>query len=136
MNKRQIIVKNHITESKALTRFLHDYIDEHNIPHAVFNDFHLASEEIFINIVNYAYPEKSSQNITIELNHSTTDITIIFTDTGYAFNPLTDCTTSIDSNDYGNGGMGIHLIKSLTNQQTYHRIEKHNVFTVTKHYTI
>jgi anti-sigma regulatory factor (Ser/Thr protein kinase) len=48
---------------------------------------------------------------------------------------LTDCSSNLDTNDHCNGGMGIPLIKSLTDKQKYIRIDKRNVFTVTKHYT-
>ena len=34
----------------------------------------------------------------------------------------------------GEGGMGIVLVKSLTDEQNYRRDGDHNVFTVTKNY--
>ena len=135
MNKQIVVVNNHSTESEILFEVLSTYISTQNIPDEILNDLRLVTEETFINIVNYAYPVKETHEVTIEFSHSGNRINITFIDSGRAFNPLSDCIPSIDSNDHCDGGMGIHLIKSLTDQQEYNRIEERNVFTVTKHYT-
>ena len=135
MNKQTIIINNISTDSDALTKFISSYISTQNIPEIIFDDLRLATEEIFINIVNYAHPTNETHTITIELWHTKSSLNICFIDTGCAFNPIVDCTPSIDTNDHCEGGMGIHLIKSLTDKQDYNRIDKRNVFTVTKHYT-
>ena len=135
MNKQKLIINNISTDSNALSKFIGRYISEQNIPEIIFDDVRLATEEIFINIVNYAYPENETHKITIEFWHSENSINICFIDTGVAFNPLVDCMSSIETDDHCDGGMGIHLIKSLTDSQQYNRIDERNVFTVTKHYT-
>jgi len=136
MNKQKLIINNISTDSDVLSKFIGCYISEQNIPEIILDDVRLAIEEIFINIVNYAYPKNETHKITIELWHSENNINICFIDTGVAFNPLVDHIPSIETDDYCDGGMGIHLIKSLTDSQQYNRIDERNVFTVTKHYTI
>jgi len=132
---QKIIVSNSTSESNALSDFLSEYISSNNLPSEILDDLRLVIEEAFVNIVNYAYPAKKNQTVNIELSHSANAISITFIDTGRAFNPITDCKTSIESSDHCDGGMGIHIIKSLTDQQEYNRIEKRNVFKLTKHYT-
>ena len=136
MNKQSIIINNLSTDSAALSKFIRHYISEENIPDTLLDDLHLATEETFINIVNYAYPPDETHKIIIEIWHSENSIDISFIDAGRAFNPLVDCTSDIETDDLSKGGMGIHLIKSLTDNQQYNRIDERNVFTVTKHYTI
>jgi anti-sigma regulatory factor (Ser/Thr protein kinase) len=135
MNKKKIVIHNHSTESKVLFEVLSTYIRTQNIPDEILNDLRLVTEETFINIVSYAYPTEETHEVTVEFSHSNSCIDITFIDSGRAFNPLVDCTTSLDTDNNCDGGMGIHLIKSLTDQQEYNRIEERNVFTVTKHYT-
>jgi anti-sigma regulatory factor (Ser/Thr protein kinase) len=135
MNKQQLIINNSSTECETLSKALSSYINTQDIPDEILHDLRLVTEETFINIVNYAYPPEETHEVTIELSHSDNRINITFIDAGKAFNPLTDCTASIDTDDHCDGGMGIHLIKSLTDKQEYNRIEERNVFTVTKHYT-
>ena len=60
---------------------------------------------------------------------------ITFIDNGIAFDPLNDSNKSMDQDNLDEGGMGIHIIRSLTDEQRYERIEQRNVFTLTKHYT-
>jgi anti-sigma regulatory factor (Ser/Thr protein kinase) len=134
MNKQKIVVSNRSVESVTLAKFLRKYISTQNIPNKILDDLRLAAEEAFINIVNYAFPPEEVHKVTIELSHSSNSIDITFTDTGRAFDPLTDCTARIDSGDRCKGGMGIHLIKSLTDQQEYRRIENRNIFTISKLY--
>lgn len=104
------------------------------MPDEIQHDLRLVIEEIFTNIVNHADVESRNNEIAIELNHSTHTINITFKDTGKAFNPLCDHENCIGSNDHAEGGMGIHLIRSLTDHQEYERINQRNILTVTKHY--
>jgi len=126
-NKQTISLKNRISDCSKLSDFLTSYANAFNISEDVYNDLRLVLEETFINIASYAFDIKDSENITIELDGNADKISITFTDTGIAFDPLTD--------DHCEGGMGIHIIKSLSDHQEYNRVGQSNVFTVTKHYT-
>ena len=134
-NQQVISLQNKTSESSKLSDFLAEYISSNSIPDVIHHDLRLAAEEAFVNIASYAYAKEDQQTVTIELSHTSNEISITFTDTGIAFNPLTDPAESKGTNDHCEGGMGIHLIKSLTDQQEYNRIKQRNVFTVTKYYT-
>lgn len=135
LHKQTFVVQNRTSECCDLADMLAEFIKSNDTPDEINHDLRLVLEEAFINIVNYAYPGDKDHSITIEFNNSADSISITFIDTGIAFNPLTDCHTDIETDDHCEGGMGIHIIKSLTDQQEYDRIKQHNVFTVTKHYT-
>lgn len=135
LHKQTFVVQNRTSECCDLAYMLAEFVKSNDIPDEISHDLRLVLEEAFVNIVNYAYPSDKDHNITIEFNNNADSISITFIDAGIAFNPLTDCHTDIETDDHCEGGMGIHIIKSLTDQQEYDRIERHNVFTVTKHYT-
>ena len=132
---RSITLHNKAQDSIKLLDFLRDYVKEHRIPDDVFNDLRLVLEEAFINIASYAYDRADTQTITVDLNSTSSGISITFIDTGIAFDPLDHITDNIETADHCEGGMGIHIIRSLTDHQQYHRDGQSNVFTVTKHYT-
>lgn len=133
--KKQTITLQHKTcDSRKLHDFLLEHVQLNNIPDETQHDLRLATEEIFCNIVNHADVTSQDKEITIEFSHDTQAIRITFIDTGKAFNPLCDHEGCIHDNDHSEGGMGVHLIKSLTDHQEYQRINQQNVFTVTKHY--
>ena len=133
-NRQSILLRNTTSDSGKLSDFLATYAKSFNIPDESYNDLRLIVEEVFVNIASYACME-NEQKIKIELNSTSTEINVTFTDSGITFNPLTDATECKETDDYCDGGMGIQIIRSLSDHLDYKRIEQHNVFTITKHYT-
>lgn len=133
--RQTIVIHNKLSDCEKLFDLLNKFIKAHNVDDETFNDIKLAAEETFANIVNYAYPDNKTYNITAELNISSNKISLTFTDAGVAFNPLSDSAKSFNEERLDEGGMGIPIIRSLTDHQQYNRIDEHNVFTITKHYT-
>ena len=134
-NTRSIRLQNRPENTIKLADFFSDYVKTYNIPDDVYNDLRLVLEEAFVNIASYAFDKHGGQTITIDLTNTAGVISITFTDTGIAFNPLNHAADNIETADHCEGGMGIHIIRSLTDRQQYHRVGQSNVFTVTKHYT-
>ena len=135
LNRQTISLQNKISDSVKLSDFLAGYAKTFDISEEIYRDLRLAIEEVFVNIASYAYAKEDQQSITIELSRTANEISITFIDTGIAFNPLIDPAESKGKDDFCEGGMGIQLIKSLTDQQKYNRIKQRNVFTVTKNYS-
>lgn len=136
-HKQIIALQNRTSESSKLSDFLAEFISTNGIPDTIHNDLRLAAEEAFINIVNYAFPNKETHTISIEICSASNTVSITFIDSGIEFNPLLPLNNNPDKDtkDFSEGGMGINLIKSLTDQQKYNRIKQRNVFTVTKNYS-
>ena len=134
-NRQIITLKNRVSDSSKLSDFLTSYVKALNISEDIYNDLRLVLEETFINIASYAFDKHDNESITVELDANADEIRITFTDTGIAFDPLTEVTDCGETDDHCEGGMGIHIIKSLTDHQEYNRVGQSNVFTVTKHYT-
>lgn len=134
-NQQVISLQNKTSESTKLSDFLAEYILTNSIPDAIHHDLRLAAEEAFVNIVNYAFANKETHTISIDISSTSNTVSITFIDSGIEFNPLLPPGINSDTDYFCEGGMGIHLIKSLTDQQKYNRIKQRNVFTLTKHYT-
>jgi len=133
-SKQNIVLKHQTSDCRKLHDFLLNHIKSNDMSDETQHDLRLVIEEIFCNIVNHADVASQNNTISVELCHCIHTIIITFIDTGKAFNPLCDHENCMDSNDHAEGGMGVHLIKSLTDHQEYKRIDQQNVFTVTKHY--
>ena len=133
--RQQLIVSNSRQASETLAGFLQQFAHAHGLDEETHHDLRLAMEEAFTNIVSYAYDTQDEHPVTIELTHSEQRLTIRFIDEGIAFNPLQDCINCMENNRHEHGGMGIHLIKSLTDEQEYKRIDDRNIFTLIKYYT-
>lgn len=96
--------------------------------------FHLASEEIVSNIVNYAYTQESCGEITIHIDKSDNAIAMTFKDRGTAFNPLTADTpdTTLSVVDRPIGGLGIFLVRKMMDSVTYTYSNAQNILEIRK----
>lgn len=94
----------------------------------------LAIEELVTNCIKYGYDDALRHTIEIVLSVADGTLTIEVVDDGHAFNPLEapppDLTLAIE--DRPIGGLGIHLLRELTDQLTYQRRDGTNRLTLTK----
>ncbi len=97
------------------------------------HDIKLVAEELLANITKHGYANDPRGQIDLELCIDDNSVHLTFSDAGQAFNPLErDVPDTL--NDLSLGGMGILLVKSLTDAQHYRRDGRRNVLTVTKNY--
>lgn len=93
----------------------------------------LVSEEILVNIINYAYPEKlGNVYINTELLNNTLVLKII--DEGIKFDPLErqnpDITIPLEERTIG--GLGIFMVKNIMDEISYSYENNKNILTMKK----
>ena len=117
---------------QAVFDFVHDQIPQ-DCPEDMLNKIDLAVEEIFINIAHYAY-EPDKGNATISCSFEKDTLTIVFSDSGKKFNPLThsDPDTSLSLDEREIGGLGIFLTKQFMDSVDYDYIKNQNVISIQK----
>ncbi|HAG04338.1 MAG TPA: ATP-binding protein [Lachnospiraceae bacterium] len=104
-----------------------------DFPPKVVMQLELIAEEIYVNIVDYAYKDKPGQAvITGELSDGV--YTLTFEDTGAPFNPLLkeDPDINASAKDRQIGGLGIFLTKKLMDDVKYEYKDGKNILTVFK----
>ena len=129
----QIQLSNKTSECNRLFEFLSSNLQQLPVTKEFRHDLKLVSEELLANIIKHGYDQHSDEKINIELTVDRSSVRLTFTDSARAFNPLERDNPEI-LNDLSEGGMGIMLVKSLTDEQSYIRDDNLNVFTVTKNY--
>lgn len=95
----------------------------------------LICEEAFMNIINYAYPSKNGIMMAgYEFDRQNNFITIKMCDYGVEFNPINesdpDITCDIMQRDVG--GLGIFLLKKISDSIGYERKKDMNILTIRK----
>lgn len=130
---KHIQLYNRTSECNRLYEFLDNNLAHLQLSREFRHDLKLVSEELLANIINHAYDKDTEKTIDIDLTVDESGIHITFTDSGIEFNPL-EYKDPVVLNELSEGGMGILLVKSLTDKQSYKRDNRHNVFTVTKNY--
>ena len=103
------------------------------IPDSEMRQIILIAEEIFSNIIRYAFTDSLEHMVEVQLKKTNDEISIQITDDGIPFNPLdhqpgvsTDPASSVD------GGMGLTLIKTFSNSITYERVDSNNQLLIAK----
>ena len=97
--------------------------------------FNLVVEEIFVNIVSYAYSDSDTNNtVTISIKDNDDKTIITFIDSGKHFNPLIkddpDLSLSVDERPIG--GLGIYLVKKMMDNVEYEYKDNKNILTIEK----
>ena len=133
-NKIDISLKNDINEVSRLKQNLEEFAKHNNIEENTLFDLTLALEEIFINIILYAYEDKKEHQINICLGLEKDIILIEVKDDGKPFNPLKDTRIAFSDqhDDKKPGGKGFKLVKKLIDDMKYSRQKDINILTLKK----
>jgi serine/threonine-protein kinase RsbW len=94
----------------------------------------LAIEEVVTNCVKYGYDDAAEHTIEINLSVADHRLTMTVIDDGHSFDPLTapppDLSLAIE--DRPIGGLGIHMLRELSDEMAYERRGNTNRLTLVK----
>ncbi len=111
-----------------LNNFFEEQFEQLNLPTELLFPIELSFEEIYVNICNYAYPDKTGK-VDIEVFIDDNNIKIILIDKGLPYNPLTkeDPDTTLAIEDRQIGGLGIFLTKQYMDDFIYEYKNNQNI---------
>ncbi|MBO7110892.1 MAG: SpoIIE family protein phosphatase [Bacteroidaceae bacterium] len=132
--QRSLTLTNDLKRVPRLNAFIDEVCEANGFDMATTMQINLAIEEAVVNVMNYAYPEGTKGDITIEAKANKTEMSIIISDTGKPFDPTAKAEVDItlSAEDRSIGGLGIHLIRQIMDNINYERIDGHNVLTLMK----
>jgi sigma-B regulation protein RsbU (phosphoserine phosphatase) len=115
--------------------FIREKLQGYGCEKKVLGQIRLAVEEIFINIISYAYrPEIGKAEIFCEVEEEPLCVTIQFMDSGKPFDPL--AKKDVDDLEAlfmeQEGGFGIHLVKRTMDAVDYSYEDGRNILTIHK----
>ncbi len=116
--------------------FLHQHLKRNSINHKELLHILLASEEIFVNISNYAYKEKNG-NVIIKFSCNISSpivVKIKFTDEGIKFDPtkVKKADVTLDFKQRKIGGLGLFIVYKVMNKVEYEYENSSNNLIITK----
>ncbi len=95
----------------------------------------IAADEIFTNIASYGYPKGGGKaNVSVEFDCSANELTVTFSDSGIAYNPLESELPKLDKPlaERPVGGLGLFMVKKMMDSVEYHRRDERNVLILKK----
>ena len=127
-------VYNNIAKKENYKHFcdwLHGTLKEWNTNSELFNTIDMCCEEIFANISFYAYGENEG-DIDVSAHKTADEIILTFTDSGMEYNPLKkpDPDINLPPMERPLGGLGIYMVKNMTKNVTYERVDGKNILTL------
>ena len=105
---------------------------EWEIPKSKMNQIRVIIEELFSNIVRFAYEDQEEHTIELRMNRMEDKVEIVIIDDGIAFNPLEHDKDPIQDPALASGGMGLTLVQTFSNKMTYERIGDKNRLYIEK----
>lgn len=133
-NEMNLTVKNDQAELDRIVGFVENASERLGFGLKEAGEINLMLEELFINSVSYGYPDGRAGEIEIILELKDDTIKLEYSDDGEEFDPLQikEADTGLDIERRGVGGLGMHLIRRLSDGIEYERRGGRNVLTVFK----
>ena len=118
----------------TMMAFVRSFMESNNTNNTAIMQTELAIEEVLVNIINYAYPDKNGDiEVSCEWESGRKAIFKIF-DNGTPFDSVNkkepDITIPIEEKSIG--GLGIFLLKKMMDDVKYERVNAKNVLTLVK----
>jgi anti-sigma regulatory factor (Ser/Thr protein kinase) len=123
-------------DEDGLARVFHTYdrfVHRHDVPDDVRRDVYVALEEIVSNVSRHAGAARAAHvGVTLMIDRGTLRVRIV--DDGPAFDPFSapefDVTQTLE--DRPVGGLGVLLVKKLTDEHSYSRRGQYNRVVLSK----
>lgn len=127
-------LQNNLDELETLRHKVEQYGVTNGLPDKTVFELNLILDELFTNIVTCGYRDRNVHWVNITISIEKNLLAICVEDDGTPFNPVAvkepDVGCSIEKRQIG--GLGIHLIRHMTDSISYRRLEDRNVITMTK----
>jgi anti-anti-sigma factor len=129
-----IAINNRLAELERVSHAVEELGQRLGLPAKVTFELNLAVDEVVTNIISYAYDDRRAHEIVIRLEEKSGDIVVEIEDDGRPFNPLTVPEPRVDLplEERRIGGLGMHLVRKLTDAVEYHRRRDKNLLVMRK----
>jgi anti-sigma regulatory factor (Ser/Thr protein kinase) len=137
-DKMAIQVKNSFEEIPAANDAASNWLAVRDAPPAIDYLANLAIEELVTNCIKYGYDDADEHTISIELELVGKELKLTVIDDGHPFNPL-DCAppdTSLALEERPVGGLGLHLLRKMSDRMEYDRVQDKNKVTIWKRFPL
>lgn len=123
------------TSLKMALQFVETELEKVDCPMKTAMQLTIAIEEIFVNVVRYAYPDgKGEVKLGVAFDREENRVTFCMRDHGIPFNPLarSDPDITLSADERGIGGLGIYMMKKTMDEVYYVYENEENILTMIK----
>jgi len=126
----QVILNSRLSDLSRLVGYVGRFAAEERLSVAALHDLNLILEELFVNIVKHG--DADGRPIRVDLYGGGDVVIAVVADRGKPFNPLEYASDALELplERQAAGGLGLHLVRGLSEEMTYSRDGDANVTTV------
>lgn len=130
----ELILKNAIEEIPPAADEVNVFLEGHGAGPDVLYVSRLAIEELVSNTIKYGYDDPGSHDIHIDARIENNAMVLAISDDGHPFDPLEapEPDTSLPAEERPIGGLGIFLVRNMTDSFQYERRDGRNIVTISK----
>ena len=135
-HEEEFMLTNDIKYVDDLNKFVDSITTHLNFDKSKAANIKLAVEEAVVNVIEYAYPQGTKGDISVQAMYNKRKLKFVITDSGVTFNPTKSelADTTLSAEDRPIGGLGILLVRELMDSINYERIDNKNTLTLITHY--
>lgn len=138
METIQLKLKNQLSELDQIAVNLETLAEKWNIPGKIVMEINLVLEELFTNVLFYAFDDKDEHDINLDfILIDVHQLQIRIEDNGKPFNLLEKKVNDVFDKpleDRQIGGLGIHFVREMMNSVEYQRADNKNIVILTKNF--
>ncbi|MGB7211440.1 MAG: anti-sigma factor antagonist [Gemmatimonadales bacterium] len=111
-----------------------EFADGHALPAPVRRSIHVALDEFLHNTIVHGFAGRTEGEMTVEVALGGDRVTVTLTDNGTPFDPLAAAApnTGLSVAERQIGGLGIHLVRRMMDEVSYHRRDERNVVVLVR----
>ena len=122
---------------RELREFIESFAKSHRLGVQEIARAELLVEELLTNVMKYGLQDRAEGIAELTLSLDDATLTIEFADNGAPFDPFASLLEDLDrSADRPVGGLGLHILRGLSDQACYRRIGGRNVVVLTRRVTV
>ena len=134
----ELLLKNEFAEIPPAADAVEAYLADQGASPEILYFARLVIEELVSNTIKYGYDDQETHEIRIDSRVEEGVIIIEVSDDGHPFNPLEapEPATHLPVHERPIGGLGLHLVRRMSDGFEYRRSEQNNIVTVRKNYSL
>ena len=132
---KELTIAATVENIETVTHFVNEQLETLDCPRKVQMQIDIAIDELFGNIVHYAYnPDVGDATVRVEVTEEPLAVVITFIDKGVPYDPLAkaDPNITLSAEEREIGGLGIFMVKKTMDDITYEYKDGQNILTIKK----
>ena len=132
---KELTIDATVQNIEKVTAFVDEQLAQLNCPLKAQMQIDIAIDELFGNIVHYAYnPKTGPATVRIDVLQDPLSVVVTFIDNGKAYDPLAreDPDISLTAQEREIGGLGIFMVKKCMDEISYEYKDGQNILCIKK----